>query len=160
MSHFGELPDVVLLKIAQKSQKNSKMIKIWRFLWKATSGSTKIRYFRFLSNFWLKIAQKRQKNGSSGFRHYQMWISQKLPKLDYFTVIFGVFEQFLVKPHLPGSSPKQDNLDLWQKHACLQFTCTWYSTKSNNDFFPTWTFKILTKALLVMLAISSTYVHT
>ena len=35
MSHFGELPDVVLPKITQKWKKNCKMVKIWRFIVKS-----------------------------------------------------------------------------------------------------------------------------
>ena len=54
-----------------------------------------------------KIAQKRQKSGSCRFRRYQMWISQKWSNLDYFTGIFGTFDQFLCKT-TSGSSPKQD----------------------------------------------------
>ena len=90
-------------KLLKNAKNYTKIVKIWRFLWKTTSGSTKIHNFRFLaflSNFWPKIGQKRQKNRSCGFWCYQKWISQKSPNLDYFTVIFGVFEQFLAKPHL------------------------------------------------------------
>ena len=80
-------------KLLKNAKNNSKMVKIWRFLWKCTSGSTKIRNFRFL-------AKNCSKPASSGFWCYQMWISQKKPNLHYFTVGFGIFEQFLVKPHL------------------------------------------------------------
>ena len=47
-----------------------------------------------------KNCSKTPKNGSCRFRHYQMQISQKSPNLDHLTSVFGVFEQFLAKPHL------------------------------------------------------------
>ena len=42
------------------------------------------------------ILPKLPQKPECGFRRYQMWISQKLPNLDYLT---GVFKQFLAKPH-------------------------------------------------------------
>ena len=44
------------------------------------------------------------------FQCYQMWISQKWPNLDYFTGDFGVFEQFLAKPHLVA----RQNMTFWR----------------------------------------------
>ena len=39
-----------------------------------------------------------------------MWISQKWPNLDYFAVDFGIFEQFLAKPHLVA----RQNVTFWR----------------------------------------------
>ena len=50
-------------KLLKKAKTNSQIVKIWLFLWKSTSGSTNIADFwfvAFVSNFWPKIAQKRQ----------------------------------------------------------------------------------------------------
>ena len=54
----------------------------------------------FLGNFWPKIAQKRRKLEVVDFCANRCGFSQKSPNLDHLTVIFGVFEQFLAKPHL------------------------------------------------------------
>ena len=66
MSYFGELPDVVLPKIAQKRQSNSQDLVIFV---KSTSGSNEIRNFQFFGIF-------------EQFRQI------------FTTVIFGVFEKF------------------------------------------------------------------
>ena len=101
MSCFSELPDVVLPKIAQKSQNTSKIDNISRFLWNphlylVAPKSTTSGFLAFLTNFWPKIARKCQKpevvNFNTTTRH---GFSQKSPNLDYFSVIFCVFEQFL-----------------------------------------------------------------
>ena len=75
-----------------------------------------------------KIAQKQKqkKNGSYGFRRYQMLIPQKSPNLHYFTVIFGVFEQFLVKPHLvtlcrQGTKISEGHLYLFAMYTRVYF---------------------------------------
>ena len=84
MSHFRELPDVVLPKIAQKLKKNQSN----------SQDLAKITDFRF-TNFGelqdvvlTKIVKKTYKPGSCGFWHYQMWISQKLPNFYYLTAVF------------------------------------------------------------------------
>ena len=46
-------------KLLKNAKNHSKIVKIWPFLWKATSGSAEIHNFRFLaflSNFWPKMA--------------------------------------------------------------------------------------------------------
>ena len=96
MSCFGELPDVVLSKIAQKRQKlepNSEDLMIFV---KSTSGSTEIHnfyFFVFLRNFWPKMAQKRQKTEAVDFGATRCGFHKNC------ALIFGVFEQFLAKPH-------------------------------------------------------------
>ena len=97
ISHFGKLPDVVLPKIPKK--KISQIVKIWRFLWKATSGSAKIAEFQF----WRATRCDFIKNCSKCQKKRKLRISV-LPdvdftNLDYLTRFFGIFEQFLAKPH-------------------------------------------------------------
>ena len=48
MSHFGQLSDVVLPKIAQKRQSNSQDLTIFV---KSSSGSAEIHNFRFFGGF-------------------------------------------------------------------------------------------------------------
>ena len=60
----------------------------------------------FLGNFWPKIAQKRRKLEVVDFCANRCGFSQKSPNLHYLTIIFGVFEQFLAKPHLVTPSTK------------------------------------------------------
>ena len=91
----------------QKLFKNAKIItkivKIWQFLWNPllvapqmlTSGS--LIYISIRTGRWW-------------FWRYQMWISQKLPNLYYFTGDFGVLEQFLAKPHLLA----RQNVTFWR----------------------------------------------
>ena len=70
-------------KLLKNAKNYTKIVKIWRFL----------------SNFGpkIKIGQKTQKT-------QKLWIlvlpEVDFTKIDYFTVIFGIFEQFLAKPHL------------------------------------------------------------
>ena len=58
-----------------------------------------LKLFRFIVIL-AKNCLKRQKTEGSGFRCYQMRMSQKKPNLHYFTVGFGAFEHFLAKSHL------------------------------------------------------------
>ena len=55
---------------------------------------------------WPKITQKCQKPEAVDFGNTRCGFSQKSPNLDYFGVIFGVFEQFLAKPHLVARQNK------------------------------------------------------
>ena len=90
-------------KLLKKAKTNTQIMKIWLFLWNphlvAPKSATSV-FLAFFSIFWPKIAQKCQKTGSCRFQWYQMWISQKSPKLHNLTVIFAVFEQFSAKLHL------------------------------------------------------------
>ena len=64
-------------KLVKKAKSNSKIVKIWWFLWNPHLVDTKIGHFLFLAfliNFW--------------------------PNHHYFTVTFGFFDQFLGNPHL------------------------------------------------------------
>ena len=61
-------------KLLKNAKNHSKIVKIWPFLWKATSGSAEIHNFQFLNNFWPQITQKCQTT-RRGF-------SQKWPNLD------------------------------------------------------------------------------
>ena len=90
-------------KLLKNAKNHSKIVKIWPFLWKATSGSAEIHNFQFLAflnNFWPQIAQKCQKQEVVDFSTTRCSFSQKWPNLDYFTMVFGIFEQLLAKPHL------------------------------------------------------------
>ena len=68
-------------------------------------------FLAFLNNFWPQIAQKCQKPEVVDFSTTRCGFSQKWPNLDYFTREFGKTTS--------GSSPKQDILEVWQKHVCL-----------------------------------------
>ena len=65
------------------------------------------------------------KNWSKTPKNPKLWISQKSPNLDYFTVIFGVFEQFLAKPHLVA----RQNVTFWRfgKNMSVMYPCEYYN---------------------------------
>ena len=81
---------------------------------KSTSGSTS-GFLAFFTNFGPKITQKRQKQEVVDFGTTRCGFSQKSPNLDFFSVIFGVFEQFLAKPHLTAKTGQSEHLG----GACL-----------------------------------------
>ena len=58
-------------KLLKNAKNNTKIVKIWRFLWKATSGSTKIHNLRFFGVFDQFCCE---------FWHYQMWLFTKIVK--------------------------------------------------------------------------------
>ena len=90
-------------KLLKNAKNNSKIVKIWWFLWNpllVAPKSTTSVFFGIFDQFLAKNWSKTPKTGSCEFWHYQIGFSQKSPNLDYFSVIFGVFEQFLAKPHL------------------------------------------------------------
>ena len=108
-------------KLLKNAINNSKVVRIWRFFEKphlvlpklSTSGSL------------ISISMR---TGSWGFWRYQMWISQKSPKLHYFTVIFHVFEQFLAKPHLVA----RQNRTIWTFSKNMSGTESFTSLLLNN----------------------------
>ena len=84
----------------------SQIVKIWQFLWNphlvvpkpATSG-----FLAFLSNFWQNYIcswPTFREPDASDFDATRCGFSQKSPNLDNLSSFFGVFEQFLAKPHL------------------------------------------------------------
>ena len=90
---------------------HSLIVKIWLFLWKSTSGSTKIADFQFLSNFWPIIAQKRQKKQKWPILVLPDVDSTKIAKSSLFDYYFWHFWAIFGKT-TSGCSPKQDYLDL------------------------------------------------
>ena len=100
----------------QKLLKNaSQIVKICQFLWNPHLVVLKSTTSGFL-RFWAIFARnclKTPKTGSCGFRCYQMWLITKITKswlFDWhFWAIFGKTTS--------GSSPKQDNLNLWAVHV-------------------------------------------
>ena len=108
-------------KLLKNAKFPSKIVKIWPFLWKVTSGSAEIQNFRFwafLSNVWPKIVQKCQKTGSCGFQQYQMWLSTKMAQYWLFYCGFWHFWAIFGKT-TSDSSPKQDIINLWAVHVCI-----------------------------------------
>ena len=105
MSHFGELPDVGFQKFHKKRKKTQSNSQDLAIFVKSTSGSTKIRHFRF----------------------------------------FGVFEQFLAKPHLVA----RQNL-VNRKSAILMLPDVAFS-KNRQTLFFTLNFGIFEQSNLVTL---------
>ena len=92
-----------LLRNAKKNTSNSQGIKITDF-W-------------FLSKFWPKIAQKRQKTRSCWFWHYQMWFFTKISKSWLFYWHFWHFWAMFGKT-TSGSLPKCDIFNPWAVYVC------------------------------------------
>ena len=74
------------------------------------------------------------KTGSCGFQHYQMWHLQKWPNLDYFTMVFGIFEQFLAKPHLVARQNRTFSTFGW----CMSKLKYFFLERSSAQIFLTW----------------------
>ena len=138
MSHYGELPYVVLLK------NDSQIFKMWQFLWYphlvTLKSTTKLPFFVVFEQFLAENCSKTPKIGSRRFWCYQNWPFTKIAKSWLFDCFFWRSLANFGKT-TSGSSPKQDNLTRWLKQVWLPLT-TWYESIINvakiNNFWGFW----------------------
>ena len=109
-------------KLLKNAKNNSKIVKIWWFLWNlllvAPKSTTSI-FFGVFDQFLATNYSKTPKTGSCGFWYYQMWFFTKIAKSRLFYCNFWRFSAIFGQT-TSGSLPKQDILDLWQKHVWAQ----------------------------------------
>ena len=109
MSCFGSYQMWFCQKLLKNAKYNSQIVKIWRFLWNphlvALKSSTSSSH-----------TNRNYRTGSQQLWHYQKWLFTKISKIALFDCYFWHFWAIFGKT-TSGSSPKQDNLNLWAVHV-------------------------------------------